>query len=203
MLAGQLLGEMKEAGQNMKNMLSYRYQEGARLQMEWDPAQLRDLEGVPASLSEMGQNFTSKKGKIIIKAEDAYVIFISVVKVIMTPEVEAQLDVKVEVDSLENSETLNRALTKPGIVMNNSPDWIGGYGEVTGRIEAEDHSTTHFKADLGLIESAVMSLEAPHAVFEPFIDLESYSSDERVTLEGGGGHGGKRENTGRKCDKSN
>ena len=47
------------------------------------------------------------------------------------------------------------------------------------------------------------------AVFEPFTGealSESDSSEEaleRVTLEGGGGHGGKRENTGRKCGKSN
>ena len=41
--AGQLVGEMKEAGQNMKNMLSYKYQEGARLQMERDLAQPREI----------------------------------------------------------------------------------------------------------------------------------------------------------------
>ena len=47
------------------------------------------------------------------------------------------------------------------------------------------------------------------AVFEPFTGealSESDSSEEaleRVTLEGGGGHGGKRENTGKKCGKSN
>ena len=96
----------------------------------------------------------------------------------------------------EDGTWYNDLVTTPGIVRINSPYWIGWYDEVTGRIEAEDHSTTHFKADLG---HALMSVEAAHAVF----DLESYSSEERVTLQGGGGHGGKRDNTGRKCGKSN
>merc|ERR1712096_552793 len=41
--AGQLTGELREAGQNMRSMLSYKHQEGVRLMIERDLAQPREI----------------------------------------------------------------------------------------------------------------------------------------------------------------
>ena len=41
--AGQLTGELRETGQNMRSMLSYKHQEGVRLMIERDLAQPREI----------------------------------------------------------------------------------------------------------------------------------------------------------------
>ena len=87
------------------------------------------------SPSEVDQNFISKKGKIIIKAEDNDVIFVSVVKDNLTPEIDDMTPIPVIVTQVDEMNTLGYQVQQFACAGDDGP--AGQHG---GRVGPSDRS---------------------------------------------------------------